>query len=278
MFNQKAEWDNRIKTFNLNSIAISHESGNRANLQSRVSSTRNLNSRASRKASSSRVRHITRWVVKERLPFFVHSKLYRIYKFFNELTSSSITTFENDSSLDGKTIEDVENSETITSSTKQRHRGTKSAIYAKTNHAARSHNGVKSAVYPNHVAESSQTPDLPSITPTNPTTTTSNTSPANDTTGNRTNIKRSQSFPIIADTSKQSTIKSTLNCNDISNGRFNHEEGQGVVENGCDAEPHVSSDSRPQSVLEFHHTDERTNAVSPEIMNDEKRQSFAEVC
>ena len=239
---------------------MSLESANpRTSLQSRVSSTRNLNSKAGRRASSSRVKHITRWVVKERLPFFVHSKLYRVYKFFNELTTKSSPTLENDSLPGDKTIEDIENHETTTSSTNQQ-RVTKSSVHAKLNDS-----------------EFSQSTNLPSIKPA--TTSTSNRA-ANHTgsgDGNRTNIKRSQSFPIIVDTTKQFpaktalTSKTSFNCDDIIGGTCDNGEGR-EVEN-------ESNSSRPQSVLEFHHTDERTNStsVSPEIMNGERR-SFAKVC
>ena len=87
--------------------------------------------------------------------------------------------------------------------------------------------------------------------------------------GNRTNIKCSQNFPVIADTVKR-------HSNRMRDGNHNNGEEQ-AADNGCGMESRLSSNSsRPPSVLEFHNTDERT--VSPELMKEEWPQSFVEVC
>ena len=213
-----------------------------------------MNSRASRRASSSRVKHISRWVIKERLPFFVHSKHYRIYKFFVELTTSpSSSTGKEERDISPahiiNNIEEVENRETVNSSTNQRQGGAKSVVYTKTSHA-----------------ESSRTTHLPSITPTNTDTSTADITADG---GSRTNIKCSQNFPVIADTVKR-------HSNRMRDGNHNNGEEQ-AADNGRGIESRLSSNSsRPPSVLEFHNTDERT--VSPELMKEEWPQSFVEVC
>ena len=89
----------------------SAESATRSNLQSRVSSTRNLNSRKASR-SGNQVSYLTRWVIKERLPFFVNSELYRTYKFFIELTTAKTATKTNTSNVENISLTDKDSSTT----------------------------------------------------------------------------------------------------------------------------------------------------------------------
>ena len=174
---------------------------------------------------------MTRWIVKERLPFFVNSKLHRTYKFFDEITSTTKALEKQDLS-DGNNLD--ENRKTIPSTPTQ--------------HSTRASPLITNCV------KYSKTSNLPSLVPT---------------AKNRITVKRSQSFPMISNNKQLFEPNNNTNDNTFGGNYVTGENGRSN-EPSMMSRPESVLEFNTEG-RNYKDGDDLHIAPTPEMMSDERQ-------